>query len=601
MILLARLQKPYRIVLLALLLILPAALVQAVAIMPVDQVRPGMQGVGKTVVAGTQIEEFGVEVLGVMKDKGPSGDLILVRTYGDVIERTGGIAQGMSGSPVYIDGKLVGAIAYGWSLTDHRIGMVTPIADMLKLWEMPDKANSWASPPLLADARPVATPVMAAGFGERALAMLAEKLKPFNLVPYAVGSADPGASQDRLEPGSAVGIELVRGDVSLGAIGTVTYVEGDKVLAFGHPFLKKGNTNFFLTDAYVFTTVKGVENSFKVGVTGSLLGTINQDRGAGVAGITGRYPSVIPVRIIVKDSSAGKTTDAAVQIVQDEQLAPILTATTVFNFIEKTMDRVGPGSARVTFEVSGRNLPDETLRRENMFYSPVNIGEAAVGELYEALALVADNKFTPVELMDVKVNVDVTAERRTATIMEARANVATAKPGDKIDITVKLKPYREEPITRVVSFVIPKDQPAGPLTLEVRGGGTVPLMYGLLKDQGLEGELARVEKNKHRTFADVVRDVVERDRNNDIVVEILDVDLSQLGSGLAGSQTNRLKLGHDPQPAGDKTNQPSRARGPLGDFLKKSEENRTKYHITTDYIIDSDAQVMIEVVKDEGK
>ena len=113
--------------------------------MPVDQITPGMRGIAKTVVSGTKIEEFGVEVLGIMKGKGPSGDLILVRTYGDLIDRTGGIAQGMSGSPVYIDGKLVGAIAYGWSLTDHKIGMVTPIADMLKLWDMPDVKNKFAA------------------------------------------------------------------------------------------------------------------------------------------------------------------------------------------------------------------------------------------------------------------------------------------------------------------------------------------------------------------------------------------------------------------------------------------------------------------------
>ena len=112
-----------------------SSLALAADIMPVGDVRPGMQGIAKTVVAGTDIEEFGVEVIGVLKDKGPSGDLILVRTYGDVIDRTGGIVQGMSGSPVYIDGKLVGAIAYGWSLTDHRVGMLTPIGDMLKLWE----------------------------------------------------------------------------------------------------------------------------------------------------------------------------------------------------------------------------------------------------------------------------------------------------------------------------------------------------------------------------------------------------------------------------------------------------------------------------------
>jgi hypothetical protein len=302
------------VALLVLLLAFPAGIAAAAPeTMPLEEIRAGMQGVAKTVVSGTKIEEFGVEVLGIMKNKGPSGDLILVRTYGDLIDRTGGIAQGMSGSPVYIDGKLIGAIAYGWTFTDHKVGMVTPIGDMLKLWELPapkpripeeeikldelpgeeqpedkkpeDKKPENTTPEVKTPEGSAerATPLMAAGFGERALALLTEKLRPFKLTPYAVGDAPAEETYGPLEPGSAVGVQLVRGDVSLGAMGTVTYVEGNKVLAFGHPFLKKGATGYFLTNAYVFTTVKGMENSFKVGAVGPALGIIDQDRGAGVA------------------------------------------------------------------------------------------------------------------------------------------------------------------------------------------------------------------------------------------------------------------------------------------------------------------------------
>jgi hypothetical protein len=128
-------------VVLALIFMLMSPFAEASDFMAIDEVQPGMQGVAKTVISGTKIEDFDVEVLGILKDKGPSGDVILVRTYGDVIERTGGIVQGMSGSPVYIDGKLVGAIAFGWGMTDHRICMVTPIGEMLKLWDMPDSKN----------------------------------------------------------------------------------------------------------------------------------------------------------------------------------------------------------------------------------------------------------------------------------------------------------------------------------------------------------------------------------------------------------------------------------------------------------------------------
>lgn len=585
-----------RVALAVLLLTLPTALVQAAPeIMPLAEIRAGMQGVAKTVVAGTKIEEFGVEVLGIMKNKGPSGDLILVRTYGDLIDRTGGIAQGMSGSPVYIDGKLAGAIAYGWTFTDHRVGMVTPIADMLKLWEMPAP-----KPRLLKDAKSgedegekLATPLMAAGFGERALALLAEKLRPFSLTPYAVGDAPADVAYGPLEPGSAAGVQLVRGDVSLGALGTVTYVEGDRVLAFGHPFLKKGDSGYFLTSAYVFTTIKGMENSFKVGTVGPAVGTVDQDRGAGVAGQLARFPAVVPLRIKVTDSALGTARDADVQVVQDEQLFPVLAAASVLSVIEKTADRVGAGTAKISFEITARNMPGEVFKRENMFYSPANISEMAISELYELMALLAANQFQAVDIIDVKVDATVEPERRTATIMEARANVATAKPGDKVEITVSLKPYRGEMFTRKVAFTVPKDQPAGPLTLVVRGGGMVSLLE--LMGKRAKGEedmlLQAIGKLKNRTFEDMIKELAERDRNNDIVVEVLSAEAGDLLGSLGSAKAPSTKLEPTPKPNAAPARKGPRA-GKAAEASKKA-ETAEKSCVSTDYIIDSDTQVMI--------
>lgn len=585
--------------LLAGLLVLSTALVYAAPeILPVDQITPGMRGIAKTVVSGTKIEEFGVEVLGIMKNKGPSGDLILVRTYGDLIDRTGGIAQGMSGSPVYIDGKLVGAVAYGWSLTDHKIGMVTPIGDMLKLWDMPDTKNIFSIDdpvlPVNEQLEPVDTPLMVSGLSENALRMLKDKLGPMNLVPYAVGDAPSGTAFGAIEPGSSIGVQLVSGDVSVGAIGTVTYTEGNKVLAFGHPFLKKGNVNYLMTNAYIFTTVNGLENSFKVGTTGESLGVINQDRGAAVAGIMDRYPSVIPILITVHDNGVQRTEQAAVQVVQDEQLSPVLAATTVFNTIEKTMDRVGPGTAKVSFEISGRNMPVEKLSRENMFYSPASIGELAVGEFLDAMVLLNNNQYHPVDIMDVKVDVSIDQDRRTATIVEARSNVAKAKPGETIDITVKLKPYRGEILTRVVPFTIPKDQQAGPMTLEVRGGGMIPITELILKRQGLDEVLKG--KKKNQTFDDAVKDFMNNDRNNDIVVEPLQMtgDEGANQPALASPSVDKVKKAAN---AGDGTpdkTQSSKA-GSLFGGAKKGDEAKVKSFISTDYIIDGDTQLLVEV------
>lgn len=586
--------------LLALFLLFPAGVsAAAVEIMPVDQIKTGMHGIAKTVVAGSKIDEFGVEVLGIMKDKGPSGDLILVRVYGDLVEHTG-IAQGMSGSPVYIDGKLVGAIAYGWSMTDHKVGMITPITDMLKLWDLPSESSK----PSLAvpeEMEPVATPLMAAGFSENALNMLRDKLKAYNLVPYAVGTAPEGETAGALEPGSAVGVELVRGDVSLGALGTVTYVEGDKVLAFGHPFLKKGLSNYFMTKAHVFTTVQSFENSFKVGVTGDAVGMINQDRGAGISGQLNKYPDIVPMRIIVRDNSTGLEKDAAVQIVQDEQLSPVLAATTAFNVIEKTLDRVGAGTARVSFEIMGRDLPGDTIRRENMFYTAGNIGELAVAELHEGLTMLFENRYHPVDIMDIKVNIGIDSERKTAYITEARANTATAKPGDTVEVTVKLKPYRGETITKTVSFVVPKNQPAGLLTLEVRGGGMAPLIYGMIKNEGYADLIKEAKKKKQRTFDEVVKEFVTRDRNNDLVVEALDIDLGGLAGGEEAitqpksKKTKAVATELKPQFPGFAKN--GLKAGEAAGY--KQEENKGKFYITTDYIIEGDTQIMVQVVSDD--
>jgi hypothetical protein len=607
MIYLVKICRQCRLALLIFLLMLPMSLVWASPeIMPVDEIKTGMQGIGKTVVSGTKLEEFGVEVLGIMKNKGPAGDLILIRTYGDVIDRTGGIAQGMSGSPVYINGKLVGAVAYGWSLTDHKIGMVTPIADMLKLWDLPDNYNATMQfEQNVPGFEQLATPLMVSGFSGNALTMLQDKLKPFNLVPYEVGDAPSDVVFAPLEPGSAVGVELVRGDVSVGALGTVTYVEGNKVLAFGHPFLKKGNIGYFMTNAYVFSTVNGLENSFKVGTTGEAIGVVNQDRGAAIAGYLGRYPTIIPVRVIVKDNDTGKTQDSAVQVVKDEQLSSILSATTMFNVIDKTIDRVGPGTAKVSFEISGRNMPVEVITRENMFYSPTSIGEAAVGEFLDAMSMLAGNQYNPVDIMDVKVNVSVSEERRTATIMEAQTKTPSVKPGESVDIEVKVKPFRGEPISRIVSFTVPKEQPAGPLTLEVRGGGMVPLIQLLSKRQGIDEGLLMLgkPKPKNQEFSDVIKEFVDRDRNNEIVVEVLDMGIDNLlGNGNGNGNTAKEKINIKNQD-NKKMENTVTLKTNLKDVSSKDKKKlgKAKNRVTTDYIIDGDAQVIVNVVKDTTK
>ena len=223
--------------------------------MNVSEVREGMTGYAKTVVHGNTIETFPVEILGVMKNSGPSGDLILAKFSGPLIEETGGIAQGMSGSPVYIDGKLVGAIAYGWSFTNSRVGMITPIGDMLKLWNVPTKEEIRPFNARESSLIPIATPLMVSGFDGVSTEWMTSKLPQYNFMPVNTASAAADEAPAPLEAGSSVAASLVNGDMKMGAIGTVTYVDGDNIVAFGHPFLKKGSMNYFMHNAYIFTIV----------------------------------------------------------------------------------------------------------------------------------------------------------------------------------------------------------------------------------------------------------------------------------------------------------------------------------------------------------
>ena len=564
----------------------------AIPLMPLTEVPVGAHGVARTVIAGTRIEEFGVEILGIMKNKGAVGDLILVRTYGDVIDRAGGVAQGMSGSPVFIDGRLIGAIGYGWSLTDQRTAMVTPIEDMLKLLEPPP-----ASPQPVVEKPLLSTPLMAAGFGEPALAFLKKELKPLKLTPVAVGDPPPGIAYGKLEPGSPIGVQLVRGDVSLGALGTVTYVDGDRVLAFGHPFLKRGQTNFLMTNAYIFTTIRGLESSFKLGATSEAIGTINQDRGAGVGGEMNRFPGIVPMRMKISSTDLTQQRDMAVQIVQDEEIMPILATASLLNAVDKAIDRTGSGTASISFEISARGMPGETYKRDNMFYSPENVSEASLAEFYEFLAFLAANPHNPVTVMDIQTTINVSPDRRTARILSAKPLQLATKPGEVVDIEVKLKPYRGEPITRTVSYTVAKEQKAGLLNLTVRGGGFFSLA-SLLKKLGAEAESPKPTRKLPKSFEEMMKEFSKRDRNNDIVVELAGAgDMDEEGidpeKKLKLKLTEKDKAARGTAPA--KPDKPAKAK-PATSLLKPAKpDKKDKGCLTTDYIIEGDAEVSIEI------
>lgn len=530
-----------------------------------DELTIGMKGYAKTVVLGAEIESFDVEVLGFV-DNGSDKPLVLIQTSGALIDKTGGVVQGMSGSPVYLDGRLLGAIAYGYKFGDSTKCMVTPIGDMTAMWEMPDPLNNPPSRAVdlkkteesqdeiaeeqtddavyadavdeaeLTDAmeqtdadenegaeeiEPLATPLMVSGFSSAAFERLKTDLAPFNMVPYAANGKESRVTKRDIEPGSSIGAVLMRGDFNIGALGTVTYVEGDKMVAFGHPFTQSGNSNYFLANSEIYTTVKALEAGFKVGATGAPIGLVNQDRSTGIAGVVGKFPHTIPMTINVHDRQNDIDKTYHIQTIHNEKLAPAFLTAALCNAITKTIDRKGAGTASVDFAITARNMPGEVFERENMYYNASDIISGASEEFGVMIASLMNNRFQEIEVMNVKVDVDVDEMRRTARILEVVSDQKEAHPGETINFKVKLRPYRGADIVEDVPYTVPIDCPAGRLELIFRGGGILntTTMAAVAKQKDTEMMKAVAERERKMGFGEILDELRRQQRNNDIVIE----------------------------------------------------------------------------------
>lgn len=509
-----------------------AAAAANVPLMPVRDLRPGMQGVGKTVISGDTIEDFNVEILGVSGSEA-TGYSIFVRLYGDLIEKTGGVAQGMSGSPVYVDGRLVGAVAFGRTFNDPHYCFLTPIGSMLPLLDKPR--------PLPAGWLPKGTSLLAGGFTDYGLAYLQEKLKPLGLKAVGSGGTSSFASGS-LQPGSAVGASLLQGDLTLGAMGTVTWTDDSgRVLAFGHPFMQRGDSNFFMNKVWVLGVVPNMQSSYKVGNMGEAVGSFTQDRASGIGGKQGTQPKTIPLFVTVNDSSRGQGNSIRVCLVEDEMLVPTIVDAAVINTLSKAVDRNGGGTARLHFTITGVDSKKQMLSidRENMFYSSDSLLKNVNVELTEAVNILMQNKFEPVNIYGITVEAEVSDQVQVAEIQSVRAVDKNVKPGDKAAVEVVMKPYRGAEFTKTVYFKVPKDHPGGRLALNVRGGSSMAWVMNLLRKQQEEGvPAAQQKKETRRTLGDFVKSVNNADKNNELIIDIatgqMNPEMMQNDAGLAG-------------------------------------------------------------------
>lgn len=498
----------------ALLVFCFAGLTEAnVPTIAVDELRPGMRGYAKTVIRGTDIETFDVEILGVTGSEF-SGQSILIKASGPVLERAGGIAQGMSGSPVYIDGRLAGAIAFGKAFSDPNYCFLTPIGEMLKLLDKPE--------PMRSVFPPKQTPLMAGGFTPEGVEYLNKKLLPLGLSAVGVPVGKGSLNNVQLEPGSALGVALARGDVELGVLGTVTWTDDQgRILALGHRFMQRGTAQYYLTNAWIFASVPNMQSAFKVGALGDALGRIEEDRSVGVSGRLGKLPNFIPLFVSVTDKDRGQHRTASVRLVANEDLVPSIVDAVCFNAVSKCFDSVDGGTSRISFEITARGDKEGqiNLKRENMFYAPKEIAKATNAELIFASEMLMNNKFEKTDVLGINVDVELTTAAEVAEINSVKLPKIKVRAGELLPIEVEFKPFRSEKFTKKIEFRVPRERAAGPMPLIVRGGSALAWARALLKKP--QDNKTVPDKERKKDFADFLSDFNKADYNNSLVVDIL--------------------------------------------------------------------------------
>jgi hypothetical protein len=501
----------------------------AVEIFPLEGIRPGLRGIGKTVIAGNTIEDFDVEVLGLVPQSPPLSNLILIKVSGGVIDKAGGIAQGMSGSPVYVQGKLLGALGYTFAYTDHRLGLVTPAGDMFKLYDQLAPVEALPEPELPEDAAPVSSPLLIQGLNRRnteyLTGALTKTLSPYEVQVLPALAANTPTFQAPLQPGSMVGVQLLRGDFQVASFGTVTHVQEDgRFIAFGHPFTHRGEVDFFASTAYVHYTLANLEMPYKITSLGSTVGSVRQDRTAGLGGSLGLEPTYIPITIVVHDQDSGHHQDYYVEVVKQGDIMIPLVISSAYQSVDATLDRVGEGTSFVRLEFTTGNLSQRMIR-ENLFYSDTDIAVWSLTDLLAGLELLMNNSVQEVDLQQIKVDVEVAQTRKTATIEKATPNKFNVRPGEYVDVEVSIRPYRSPAETRILRLQIPQETTPGLLTVTVRGGGAgyyvvkPPVHTSILTQSEDDDEPIRAVVSGAETLDALVTEYMDRERNNEIVAE----------------------------------------------------------------------------------
>jgi hypothetical protein len=460
-----------------------------------------MRGTGRTVFSGNKIEDFQVEILGVLDNIGPKESLILARLSGGPLEHTG-VMQGMSGSPVYIDGKLVGAVAMAFPFAKDPIAGIRPIEAMLRTSSAATPSSPTPTPAAAiqrADLalnerdltrripRPepvsggearmidIATPLSFGGFSRATLDAFAPQLRALGLEPRqgvtSGGKIEPVMGDPAaLKPGSMISVQLMAGDLSVGADGTVTHIDGNRVYAFGHRFLDIGSTALPFARAEVLTLLANTNTSFKISTAKEWMGTIYQDRNTAVAGELGKRPSMVPVSVSL--SRAGKPVESyQMQMVHDALLSPLLLQMAVFSAIDATERTVGASSIRVTGQIEFQNA-SAPLRINNMYAA--DNGSPMLASLSAAIpvAFVMQGGFESLQLKKVSLNLEAFDQKKQLTIDGITTSRRDVRAGEKVQLNVSLTGENGIETVRRVDYLVPIGAEPGPLFFTVADANT---------------------------------------------------------------------------------------------------------------------------------
>lgn len=530
----------------------PQKFVPTEPVMPLSQIKPGMTGYAKTVFSGTKITPFEISVIGVLPRKTSPKNLIVIEVKNEYVRAHGGIAAGMSGSPVYIDGKLIGAIGYGWTFADSNLGMVTPIEEMVQAMEWKDEIPDFKIPPvplekpLSADVKPKPVvkdktaqktkngkkpeaagepklpaegklekkmmPLMVDGISERMSKRL-EKQFGVEVVPFGT-KAEAGSPVNlgwKPEPGAAIGAALAWGDFSAGGIGTLTALSSDgRFIAFAHPMFNRGAVSYAMTEAGIVKIIPSLTSSFKLGYIDSIAGVITQDRPQAIGGRLGRLAAAYSYTVNFKDADTGRSATKRFQTVADPFIGPELGATGIVGLIDAEWSRKGQGTAMLTYSVDGGNMKPAWARRD-IFFSEKDIVKSLQKEVEAMNKVIAHNKFREIAPYGVTVNVELTQEPRIVYVekIEIRDKKELYSPGDKLTVDVTFRPWRKDAVVKTFELTVPENAMAF-CEVTARGGG----IEEPVQEPLVTGTRAIT------SFRELIRELGAKETNNQLIVEI---------------------------------------------------------------------------------